>query len=78
MSVSKFTAAFKTHTGLSAASYIRRFRMDKAMYLLKNTQASLGDIAEMVGYKHQSRFFTLFREQFGVTPRELRKGNDKG
>jgi AraC-like DNA-binding protein len=73
MSLSKFTAAFKIHTGLSAAAYIRRIRMDKAMYLLKNTTASLGDIAGMVGYKHQSRFSTLFREQFGVAPGEFRK-----
>ena len=78
MSISKFTAAFKLHTGIPAACYVRRFRMDKAMYLLKNTQSSLGEIAEMVGCKHQSKFFTLFREQFGVTPGKLRKGNDKG
>jgi AraC-like DNA-binding protein len=74
MSISKFTAAFKTHTGISAASYIRRIRMEKAMYLLKNTTAPLSDIAGMVGYKHYSRFFTLFREQFGVRPGEFRKG----
>jgi AraC-like DNA-binding protein len=72
MSLSKFTAAFKIHTGLSAASYIRRLRMDQAMYLLKNTTAPLSDIAGMVGYKHQSRFSTLFREQFGVMPSEFR------
>jgi transcriptional regulator GlxA family with amidase domain len=73
MSMSKFTAVFKTHTGLSAASYIRRLRMDQAMYLLKNTTAPLSDIAGLVGYKHQSRFSTLFREQFGVMPSEFRK-----
>jgi AraC-like DNA-binding protein len=73
MSVSKFTAAFKTHTGMSAASYIRRLRMDKAMGLLKNTEAPLGDIAAMVGYKHHARFSTLFREQFGVMPSSFRK-----
>jgi AraC-like DNA-binding protein len=73
MSVSKFTVAFRTHTGLSAAAYVRRFRMDKAMELLKNSSAPLGDIAGMVGYKHQSRFSTLFREQFGVMPSEFRK-----
>jgi AraC-like DNA-binding protein len=73
MSIRKFTAIFKTHTGLSAASYVRRLRMDQAMYLLKNTTAPLSDIAGMVGYKHQSRFSTLFREQFGVMPSEFRK-----
>ncbi|MDR0641775.1 MAG: AraC family transcriptional regulator [Treponema sp.] len=73
MSISKFTAAFKTHTGVSTASYIRRLRMDKAIDLLKNTSAPLGDIAGMVGYKHHARFSTLFREQFGVTPGSFRK-----
>jgi AraC-like DNA-binding protein len=73
MSLSKFTAVFRTYTGLSAASYIRRLRMDQAMYLLKNTTAPLSDIAGMVGYKHQSRFSALFREQFGVMPSEFRK-----
>jgi AraC-like DNA-binding protein len=73
MSIRKFTAAFKTHTGASAASYIRRIRMDQAVYLLKNTAAPLSDIAGMVGYKHLSRFSTLFREQFGVMPSEFRK-----
>jgi AraC-like DNA-binding protein len=73
MSISKFTAAFKIHTGLSAAAYIRRIRMEKAMYLLKNTRSPVGDIAEMVGYRHHSRFSTLFREQFDVAPGAFRK-----
>jgi AraC-like DNA-binding protein len=73
MSVSKFTAVFKTYTGLSTTSYIRRLRMDKAMDLLKNTTAPLSDIAALAGYKHQSRFSTLFREQFGVMPSIFRK-----
>ncbi|MDR0628943.1 MAG: AraC family transcriptional regulator [Treponema sp.] len=73
MSIRKFTAIFKTHTGLSVACYIRHLRMDQAMYLLKNTTAPLSDIAGMVGYKHQSRFSALFREQFGVMPSSFRK-----
>jgi AraC-like DNA-binding protein len=32
----------------------------------------------MAGYKHQSRFSTLFREQLGVAPGEFRKRDDKG
>jgi AraC-like DNA-binding protein len=78
MGLSKFTATFKTHTGLSAACYVRRIRMDKAMYLLKNTSVPLWDIAWMVGYKHQARFSTLFREKFGVSPGEFRKQDNRG
>jgi AraC-like DNA-binding protein len=78
MSMSKFTAIFKRHTGLSAACYIHRLRMDKAMDLVKNTSCPLGEIAETVGYKHYTSFSTAFSEQFGIAPGEFRKGNDKG
>jgi AraC-like DNA-binding protein len=77
MGLSKFTATFRIHTGLSSACYVRRFRMDKAAELLKTSSAPLGEVAKKVGYKHHARFSTLFREQFGITPGEFRKGNDK-
>jgi AraC-like DNA-binding protein len=42
------------------------------MFLLKNTTEPLKNIAGMVGYKHQSWFSTLFRDQFGGMPSEFR------
>ncbi|MDR1900898.1 MAG: AraC family transcriptional regulator [Treponema sp.] len=77
MSVSKFTVAFKRHTGLSATTYISRFRMEKATNMLKKTSVPIGEIATMVGYKHHASFSAAFQEQFGITPGEFRKGNDK-
>jgi AraC-like DNA-binding protein len=73
MSMSKFTSAFKTHSGLSAAGYIHRLRMDKAMDIVKNTSCPLTEAADAAGYKHYTSFSTAFREQFGVTPGEFRK-----
>jgi AraC-like DNA-binding protein len=73
MSISKFTAVFKRHTGSSAGTYINRLRMEKAMGLLKNTQASIVEIADIVGYKYPTSFSTAFREQFGVMPSDFRK-----
>jgi AraC-like DNA-binding protein len=77
MSLSKFTAAFKLYTGLSAAAYIRRLRMEKAMDLVKNTSCPIGEIAAAVGYKHHASFSDAFREEFGVAPVVFRKGNDE-
>jgi AraC-like DNA-binding protein len=77
MSVSKFTAAFKLHTGISAAAYIHRLRMERAMDLLKNTVCPIGEIAGAVGYKRHASFSATFREEFGVAPAALRRGNDK-
>ena len=78
MSMSKFTVAFKIHTGLSASSYIRRLRMDKAVELLKNTSCPLGEIASAVGYKRHASFSAAFREQFGIVPTVFRKHGGGG
>ena len=75
MSMSKFTAAFKIHTGFSASEYIRRLRMDKAVELLKNTSCPLGEIASAVGYKRHASFSAAFREQFGIVPAVFRKNS---
>jgi two-component system response regulator YesN len=78
MSMSKFTAAFKTHTGLPAAGYIHRLRMDKALDIVKNTSCPLEEAADAAGYKHYTSFSTAFREQFGVTPGDFRKRENRG
>jgi AraC-like DNA-binding protein len=73
MSVSKFTAAFKIHTGLATAEYIRRLRLEKALDLLKKTSAPLGEIAGTVGYKNHASFSAAFKEEYGVIPSAFRK-----
>ena len=75
MSKSKFTSVFKNHTGLSAAEYVRRLRMEKALDYIKNTSVPLGEIAAMVGYRKHSNFSQVFRERYGVTPGTFRKKN---
>ncbi|MDR1901295.1 MAG: AraC family transcriptional regulator [Treponema sp.] len=77
MSMSKFTDLFKRHTGSSAACYIHRLRMGKAMDLVKNTSCPLEEVAAAVGYKHYTSFSTAFREQFGVVPGAFHKWKDK-
>jgi AraC-like DNA-binding protein len=78
MSVSKFTAAFKRHTGFSAGAYLSRLRMEKAAKLLKNTQVPIGEIAAMAGYKHHASFSAAFQERFGATPSALRARDRSG
>jgi AraC-like DNA-binding protein len=73
MSRSKFISVFKKHTGLSAAEYIRRLRMEKALDLVKNTSTPLGEIATLTGYKKHSNFSRVFKDRYGVTPETFRK-----
>jgi AraC-like DNA-binding protein len=73
MSKGKFTSVFKNHTGLSAAEYVRRLRMKKAINLVKNTSVPLGEIAALVGYRKHSNFSQVFKCRYGVTPGTFRK-----
>jgi len=48
--------------------------MERARYLLQETQKPISQIAEELGYENSSYFSKLFRKTYGVTPHELREG----
>ena len=41
--------------------------------LLRETDLSIGDIAQQVGYENQSKFSNVFRDIFQVLPTEYRR-----
>ena len=57
--------------------YIQQRRMSQAEYLLTNTDLSIGQIAQTVGYSTSSRFAELFRKSTGLLPGEFRKVGKK-
>ncbi len=65
---------FREHVGLSPMQYLRRTRLDRARRDLLHTQDTVTDIALRWGFLHPGRFAGAYREQFGVTPSEVRKG----
>jgi len=64
---------FKTVYGDTIASYIQSYRIQKAMFLLQETNQSIVEIAGQVGYQNASKFSEVFRQFAGVTPSEYRK-----
>jgi AraC-like DNA-binding protein len=64
----KLSAGYKALFGETIFEYLHRLRMDHAMALISQTEMSMSDIAEKVGYSHQSSFSTAFREHHGVSP----------
>lgn len=65
--------AFREEYGTPIAAHIKEHRMERAAELLRNTDQSIADIANAVGYESQSRFSAAFREQYNVLPTEYRK-----
>ena len=64
---------FKSQTGMSPATYIRRYRLKRAAELMRLAGAKPSVAAYSVGYNDIFYFSKIFKQQFGVSPREYIK-----
>jgi transcriptional regulator GlxA family with amidase domain len=72
---SKRTLARRLETvlGKSPLSYFQSLRVERAVHLLKTTNASVDDIAAKVGYADGATLRTLLRRRLNVGIREIRR-----
>lgn len=75
MSVSSLSKLFKAVTGINYSEYLCRTRMEQAKLLLKDTEKSIGIIANEVGYENEYSFRRAFRRYEGITPNEYMQTN---
>jgi AraC family transcriptional regulator len=68
-----FCRAFKESTGLSPHAWLRQYRLEQAMNMLRDTDASVVSIAEALGYASQTAFAAAFRKLTGETPSNWRR-----
>ena len=66
-------AAFKSVYGASIAAHIKEHRMEQAAKMLRESDMSIAQIAQAVGYDSQSKFTAAFKAFFQVLPREYKK-----
>ncbi|WP_346857363.1 helix-turn-helix domain-containing protein [uncultured Draconibacterium sp.] len=74
MSRSSLLRKIKTQTQLSASQFIRQVRLAKSMQLLQEGALSVSEISYQVGFGNTSYFIKCFREQYGYSPGEVKKG----
>jgi AraC-like DNA-binding protein len=67
LSERSFERHFRSETGLSYRAWRRQARLMKAVEWL-SLGASVGDVADRLGYEGPSPFVASFRKAFGVTP----------
>ncbi|MCF6272109.1 MAG: AraC family transcriptional regulator [Rhodobacteraceae bacterium] len=60
-------------TGETLAACIRRTRMDRATFLLLQTEYSVAEIAARCGYGNVQSFARSFQADYGLTPAKFRK-----
>lgn len=72
MSASYFSTEFRKVVGYTFTEYLMMARIQRAGELLKNSQLKVYEVAEALGYKNTTYFSTLFKRQYGVTPKQYR------
>ena len=72
---SKRTLARRMHAvlGKSPLDYFQSLRVERAVHLLKTSNASVDEIAERVGYSEGSVLRVLLRRRLGVGVKEIRR-----
>ncbi|CAH1194489.1 HTH-type transcriptional activator RhaR [Paenibacillus auburnensis] len=65
---------YKAETGEGLGDYIIRMRMERALYLLKNTNKKIYEITTELGYQNPQYFSKMFKKHYGMTPNEFRDG----
>ncbi|MEM8796165.1 MAG: GlxA family transcriptional regulator [Pseudomonadota bacterium] len=68
----KLERRFKAAIGVSPAETALRMRLERAIYLLKNTDQSVTGISADTGFYDASHFINAFRARHGVPPEEYR------
>ncbi len=72
-SIPHFHRVFTAQVGESAASYIRRLRMERAARKLRMGARDITEVALAGGYDTHAAISKAFKQQFGVSPSEFRQ-----
>lgn len=75
--VSYYCQWFFNQTGMTPNAYIQKIRIEKAKELLEDTNLSIMEIAQIVGYSYQSSLTRLFQKCEGQNPAGYRKYKNK-
>ncbi len=63
-------------TGMSFSENIQKQKIERVCYLLAESDRSITEISEEVGYVSLNNFRKIFRKHVGVTPSEFRKAKN--
>lgn len=75
--VSYYSEWFKNNMSVSPTEYIQNLRVKRAKELLVNTNLTVLQISQMVGYEHNSSFTKVFKKSEKISPSEFRRNIKK-
>lgn len=72
---SKCCKLFDKYIGIAPNAYLIQYRLNQSIWYLKNTDMTITEIAQAVGFLGSSYYAEAFRKWCGKSPSEYRKGN---
>jgi len=75
ISEAHFSRSFRATFGETPHRYLQRRRVERSMFLLRETDRSITDICFDVGFMSLGTFSRTFREIIGQSPSEYRDGH---
>ena len=76
VSPAHFIRCFRSVFGETPHRYLQRRRVERSMFLLRETDRSVTDICFDVGFMSLGTFSRTFRDIVGQTPSEYREGHE--
>ena len=74
---SQFFTRVKEVTGMPPGEYIRRIKMERAAQILADETVTISEAAYQLGFSDPLYFGRCFKQHYGITPSQYRKGNKK-
>lgn len=68
---------FKKHTNMNFKDYVLKIKMEKALYYIKETNAKIYEISDMLNFCDQKHFSKMFKKYYNITPTALRNSLNK-
>src|SRR5690242_15606403 len=76
LSEAHFSRSFRAAFGETPHRYLQRRRVERSMFLLRETDRSITDVCFDVGFMSLGTFSRTFREIIGETPSSYRDGHE--
>ena len=73
--LSTLSRHIKNATGCRFNELVKRKRFQQAAILLMETDMSVMEIMNSVGYENSSYFYNEFKERYGLSPKDYRRKN---
>lgn len=78
LSKDRFEHFFRENFSISALQYIQNYRMKMAKKLIKEGNAPVSKVSQMVGFADYNYFGRCFRNHYGCTPTQMAKKYNSG